>query len=746
LTIPLAQAPVIAPLPSTNRVEDQGRRTGAADARRIVEAHRQGLIARRQRDLLSEQYLLHLDGSGDFCWAAIYEGQRIAIPHLISEYQKTENLLRLVVDNAVAHHTTMPLKFFAESTRDRRSRDRALIDMLWMNYLADQQDLNGLFADALYLAMPAGFCPAHRYWRDDVMDQHEPIAMTLGDAGAQGVRPGMIDCWLGNPFDTVFDPGATRGNVHWCSYGRVLPAGMVRATFRDLVPEIQNMQGSTRISNASIFQRIAQRWRLDGLGVHGTVVADQLQNRESADELMYLLCRETLPGVDEDYPDGRLQIVVVPGEADLMRGEGGSGSALSLVDQALPARDFSWTLFYSSQRGNDIHGQPWVENLDQLQTDLNIAISKEYEFLNKAMEAPIVAPGGALSEDMTDLGGYNIMEIEPSLASWRPRAMEWPQYILEGWRKEADDKRRAIYTGGGYQASSRGESPGSRMAYRAIVALQQADNTVHGPVNLRFRRSACEFATGCWRQMKTYGLVPWIVAAAGDEAASLAEPYIDATKLSNRPPTFKLTNAFGPSPELRAQEVIELAQTRGADGQPFMTTEEARRAYPNPSIFSEETYPDAVKKRRARSVANAIVHLASQFREKTGFQQTDPANPWVQNAALQVAAMIEQRFPRLRDDDLMAHLAAYSEITQDESADVIARLAAQSRQGSYYDWQAMQSAQIAPQPGALGPGGAPPNSLNPRMIAAQMQGGGGQGAVLSDENAGPSPIAATARG
>ena len=625
-----------------------------------------------------------------------------------------------MVDNAVAHHTTMPLRYFAEALPDRRSRDKALVDALFANHVAEQQDLNGLFADALYMAMATGCCPVHRYWRYDRVDQYEPVL--YGEPTAEELvrqvldpQPGMIDCFVGNPFGTVFDRGARRGSVHWCSYERMLPAALVRATF----PAAATLEGTKRLPSASVFQRIARSWNLGGLGVHGSAVIQHRGIVEDDEELLLVVCRETLPGWDAEWPEGRLEIIGVPGEADLRLGQGGDAAEL-LADQPLPASDFSWTLFYSHHRSDDVLGKPWVEDVDQLQVDLNVAISKKWEYLNKGIDAPIVAPGGALDEDMMDIGGYNVMEIDPSLGSWRPRAMEWPAYILQGLEKEAEDKRRAIYTGGGYQAVSRGESPGSRMAYRAIVALQTADNTIHGPVNARFRRAACDFMQGCWKQMKAYGDVPWLLSVAGDEYAHLVEPWVDSTKLSDAPPKYKLVNAFGASPELRAEEVLQLAQTKGADGKPFLTTEQAQRAYPNPLFFGADSYPAAVQKRRAKAVTAAITHAAQKFRDETGFTEQNIAHPWVQRAAMIVFSQMEANYPRLQDDDLAAHLAALSEITQDETADPVARLAAIRRQQLYFLWQSQMSQQAIPLAGAQAQavGEGPSKTLDPRQVIA----------------------------
>jgi hypothetical protein len=495
---------------------------------------------------------------------------------------------------------------------------------------------------------------------------------------------------------------------------------LVRQAFAHM-PGVAGLEGTERIPSAALFQRIARSWQFVDLNAHGSSVLGPTS--KSSEELLVVVCRETLPGIDPNYPDGRLQLVAVPGDADLRRGKGGT-NAILLADQALPASDFSWSLFYSHHRSDDVLGKPWVEDLDQLQVDLNIALSKRWEVINRMAEAPIVAPGGAISEDMADLDGYSLLEIEPSLASWRPRVMEWPTQILAALDREVEERRQAIFTIGGYQAASRGEAPGSRTAYRAIVALQQADSTVHGPVNQRFQRSACDFARRCWRQMKAYGDVPMAIDITGDEYAHLAEPYIDSTKLSDRPPAYKLVNAFGPSPELRAQEILQLLPLRGADGEPFMRTEEARRQYPDRTVFDEAGDPRSVARRRAKTIASAIHTVTAQLREQTQFHEVDIAHPLIKQIGMQVFAIMEQRYPRKRDDDLNSHLATLSEITQDETADPVSRIAAEMRQNLYYEWQAMMAGQMAPaqetQQGAVAPTRP---TIDRQGVARDMRGG-----------------------
>ena len=95
-------------------------------------------------------------------------------------------------------------------------------------------------------------------------------------------------------------------------------------------------------------------------------------------------------------------------------------------------------------------------------------------------------------------------------------------------------------------------------------------------------------------------------------------------------------DAFGSTPEILAQEVLTLAQTRGADGLPFFTTEEARRAYPNRQLFDTALDPKAVQRRRAKTIAQAFHDEARNFREQNGFTETDLSHPGVREAAFRV--------------------------------------------------------------------------------------------------------------
>ena len=711
----------LAPAQSQNQVDRLGVRSAADDARRVFEAHRQGLDSRRQRDLVSEKLLLHIDGAGDNQWADILYGQRVAIPRLLNEYRKTENLLRPIVDNAVANHTSIPMRFLAESQRDRASREKALIDTLWANHLAETQDFDALFAEALYMAMASGFCPVHAYWREDTgSDWYEPVE--YAGAGGQEQSPfapqrGFIDCWVGNPFDTVFNPSANWKSVQWMSYGRVLNADLVRRAFAH-IPEAASLTGSSRLPSASTYQRIVRDWTMAGLDAHGSNALTG--GRNSDEELIALVCRETAPGVLTDYPEGRLQIIALNGSPDTRKRDGGGRSVL-LHDSPLPGGDYSWSNVYSHHAFGDVHGTPWVESLDKLQVDLNLALSKRWEVVNRYADAPILATGEMVDDEM-EMGGYNILQF--SGAQTTPQQMQLPVALVQALQAEAEEKRTALYTKGGYQAASRGESKSGDAASK-VQFLQQADDTIHRPVNQRFRRGACDFMGKCWRLMKSYGDVPWIVDVTGDEFAHLADTYIDRTKLSDDPPSFKLVSAFGSSPEQRAQEMLQLLGTTGADGGIVLSTAEFRKNYPFQTLFDDDSDPAAMQRRRPRVVNARIRKIAEDYLRQVGFdvdqareqagQQTQMQvqqgvlpPEWAEQMAEQVVQQqveqhagavfqrVEMLFPRRRSDDLDAHIAALTEIVQDETEDVVTRRAAELRLDMYYQWQQMMAMQAAP--------------------------------------------------
>lgn len=682
------------PSQASNQADAVGQRSAKELAQRVADTHQRALSARRYRDLTSEKYLLHIDGEGDSQWADIFRGTRVEIPRRgLSEYRTQENILRPIVDNAVAYHTAMPFRFSVLTRRDRESRERGIIDQAWANHLSAEQHLNDLAAMAMYMAQPAGFCPIHAYWRDDLaVDPYEPVWA----AGQTGMQPGIIDCWVGNPFDTTFNRGAKRRSIQSTIYGRVLPAEMVRRAFEEeLARQNVTLEGTDHLPSASVFQQMAREWYLTSVNMHGTAAI--LGGQQTDEELISVLCEEIAPEVDPEYPQGRLKLVALQGTANTRTERGrhrGTGEGILLADLPLPASQFSWSTIYSHHRFDDVHGKPWVSDLDDLQVQLNIARTKRKEYIDRQLKAPTIT-SGPLAEDMAEYDGYTILELEPTQHSFQPRVMEIPAGPLNAINEEIADIRQQMYTIGGYQAASRGESHAGDAAAK-VVALQRADDTIHGPVNRVFRSSIEDFMGICWGLMKEYGDVPWIIEATGDDYAHLADGYIDRTKLSERPPTFRLTSLAGATPESHAQQIMNMVTTAGADGVPLMTTEEARKQWPDQNLFGEVEGAQAARRQRARTVAARIRQSAAEVRKATGVQGASMMDPQVQMPARQLALLIQQEFPMLPgDDDPVVFIETLAEITQDETEDPIARLVAIHHQAIYRNYlQALQMQQM----------------------------------------------------
>jgi len=209
------------------------------------------------------------------------------------------------MENMVAYHTAIPFRVVAGHAPGRKARDRARADTLLGNHIAVTNDLNGTTAEAMYIAGVYGSCPVHATWREDISgNQYHPIWNPDG----QGVRDGYVDLWVGDPWSTVYDDGATRNSIHRASYGRTIPTALLRNAFGG-VPWIADITGRTDLPSASRFQRIVRRWQYLNDYLSGSAVVNQSGNKN--DEMTAILCDELAPGMDPNWPEGRLVIVAL---------------------------------------------------------------------------------------------------------------------------------------------------------------------------------------------------------------------------------------------------------------------------------------------------------------------------------------------------------------------------------------------------------------------------------------------------
>ena len=675
-------------------------------AQDVAEFHKNGLETRRFHDLTSEKYLIHIDGEGDNQWADLYNGERIQIPHNLSGIPRAQNnLLRPIVDNMVAYHSTMPFRFVVETRPDRESRESGAIDQAFANYVAAQQNLNSLFAEALYMAAAFGNCPIHAYWRDDPQfDAYQPVHAE----GMQGPQRGSIDCFVGDPFDTVYATGSKRGQVERMTYGRVVAAQGVRQAF----PHIPNIEGSTTLNSSSRFQRTVRKWLQAGNSIHGTAA---MMGGVEGDELIALVYSETAPGVDQRYPLGRLTIIALNGRATTDHSDasgtsaGHGGNAVLLHDGPLPGGAFSAVQIYSANRFDDVLGKPFVADLDEDQVQLNQLETLVNEFVRRSVRAPLIT-SGVIADDSAAYLDDGEIEIDPG-SQFIPSYLELPYRhipLLENKIRRLED---GLFRKGGWQAASRGESRSGDAAAK-VVALARADDTIHGPTNMQFRRSAEQFMGVCWRLMKQYGDVPWLIDVAGDEIGHLIKPYIDRSQMSQEPPMYRLTSGFGATTEAKAQQLMNLwSMVDPVTGERAITTRQFKKQYPDRSLWPDELDPQEMRERRAKVVNQGIRGAVKQFRQEYQLdpaQVTGLANPLVQQSAQFLWPMIDQQYPIMMDDDIEAHLEALSTMTQDESEDSIVRRIAMLRQDQFFAWLSGKQQAVAEQAEPPTKGGGPP--------------------------------------
>jgi hypothetical protein len=691
------------------------QREADAFARQVAEAHKRAKERRRSRDLVSEKFMLHIGGEGDDQWYDVVDGSSLAIrPNLDGSVRCATNLLWPIVDNTVAYHTATPYGVIAESTSDRQSRDRARIDTIWANTLIKEQRWNELFAEALYLAMAWGFCPVHASWRYDLNDLYHPLYARLQQQ-APGAMPGHLDNWVGDPSGTFFNTGATKRSIQWSSYERTVSLQQAQSAFGH-VPGIEKLKGRKDLPSASVYQRKARKW------ARGTAGSSVYEGQNDGDETVALICRELAPGIDPQWPEGRLSVVALSGKAEA---EDGIGTPFLLHDDVLPGKRFSFVRVYSANaRFDDPAGVAWVGGaggLDDLQVRAN---QQETDLVNGGIRAarPMLgAAPGAVEHDSLAWEPDGIVDIIGNqMPGWLKYPTDWMPQVREQWKATQE----SMFRKGGWQASSRGETQ-SGTPYSAIVTLQNADDSVHGPINKQLQGAICELLQISHTLTRAYaGPFPIPVQTAGPDAAFLAESYVYAQQLSEEPPRFTMSSGIGGTKEQQAQALLQLVGMKGADGEPLLRTRQFKKQYPDASMWPVETDVQEIMEQRAQAINYRLRDFARRKAQENPQLAEMPAQ-WLKQVAAQLYAEFDAQYPILRDDPTPVHLAALSELTQDVTEDPLCAALATVRQDFIYQWQQEQfdaQQQAAGQPQQ--PQQQAPQTADGGRAARPTQGGG----------------------
>lgn len=664
-----------------------GNRTADQLARHIVDAHRRARSRRRLRDLTAEKYLIHIDGEGTAQWADIVDGTHVMVrPSLVDSLRLQRNLLRPLVDNMVAHHTSQEFRAVAESRPDKKARDKARIDTAFANQLIIHQRLNEVFAEALYMAAAYGHCPVHAQWRDDITsDLYEPVYNQRQDLDpelANTLMPGFVDVWCGDPWATTYNEGATRRSVQAITYDRVVPTQLLRIAFDEQLAALgTQLVGQRSLPSASRFQRTIRRW-IAGFYGEGTAA---IFGGQDGEELSAMVCRETAPGVDLEHPHGRLVIVVVNDRADVdERDRGGGGRLIPLYDGPLPGRRFSAVRCYAGARSDDVLGAPYVKDLDQLQVQLNHLVTMRAEFLTRFARAPLRAVTGSLADDTTVFDDDAIIEYDS--IEGPPEFLYPPTATISFFDTAINETLEQMFRIGGWQAASRGEGQAGDPAAK-VIALAKADDTVFAPVNRSLQASVCELLQTSHALARQYMTVPMLVDLVGEEYAHLAEPWIRREQMSDAPPQYRLVNSFGATPDSRGQQLLELVVRQGADGLPLLPTDQFWALYPDHSIRPPEIASRRVRQSRIQAINYAIESAVEDARQQFG--------ELAEQYALVLHQQLGTEYPLLRSDRPEEHVEGLDELAQNLSVDPLARQLGAWRQDLYYDWMAAQAAAAA---------------------------------------------------
>lgn len=646
-------------------------------ARSVADFHRLGKKRRRLTDLTREKYLVHLDGEGDGQFADILGGEIVAaVPNPGKQLRVQWNLLRPITANMVKHHTSIPYRCTIEAGGDRKARDKAKVDAAYGNHLIRTQRLNAVSAEGMWLAAAYGHCPIHFEWREDLSaDPYEPLYLE-GEEAEQlsgAVRSGFVDVYVGDPWDTVYNEGATRNSVHRMAYGRTLPLSLVKERFAS-TPGVETLEGRTDLPSASRFQRTARKWMKAGGGTHGTAAVEGASL--DGEELVALVCDELAPGMDRKWPRGRLTIVALRKVADTGARSTEGAEPLLLHVGPLPGGRFSAIRVYSTDSFDDVLGRPFVADLDDLQVHLNQLATLRAERIRRFARTQLLAQAGGLEDD-------TLLTVDDAIIYYtgeKPGFLTPPQSEQGMVDAAIRDTLDQMFRIGGWQASSRGEGFAGDAAAK-VVALGKADDSIFSSTNTLFQAALCDGLQTAQVLAKRYMTVPTMLKVTGTDMAHMVEPWITSDHLSDDPPTYTLTQGSS-SPEAKLQQNLNLVQTKGADGQPLMTTAKFHEDNPDPSLRPLASEINEVRQRRPYAVLAAIQAACDAA------QEDGPMPPqWIGQAAVQINQQLAQEVRIEQGDDPQMNLNALDEVILDETADPLAREVCRLRRQMVQQWQ-----------------------------------------------------------
>lgn len=728
-------------------------------ARNLVKRYRALRLARRSHEVLADKLLAHVSGDQ---WLDIRGGSLVQIPLREGHARTYDNVLADLVENMSSYHTQNPYRFKSRFPASPEGREFEVVADRFANHVGPDNRLNQTTALALAIGGACfGFHPIHVLWEEEATDSAYPALFdeSVSEAaevdlgyGALGVRKkGRIRFWLGDPWATVADAGATRGNVFRETYERVMPLEVVKEVFG---ARAATLKPRTDLPGAARFHRV-QRYVAGALGPdYAGVARSQPASGEDTGPLVSLVCEETLPcmlpaDLRQQFPSGMLTIVALSGGGADDR-EGSRGVPVFLHRGSLPGGVLGVERFYAvgPGRGADsADGIPWVRDLDELQMRLNSLLSRAMNRVRKDTDPPILIQMGLL-DDAAKKNPHGS-------AFWEYFGGQPPKYLeppndMGTLDREILRAYNALHERGGYNAASRGELKAGTSGY-AVRQLAAYDDSKFGTAGIGLGDALCSLMKKAHALAFEHMDAPMeLTDYTGGDFGYLATPYIHWQQMSPKAPQFELVSGWGTMQD-RMERLTSLVQMRGGDGQPLLPVEDFWEKYPDQSMRPLGNETRNMKRRRAKARVAALRDGARALRPQCD-QQVQQLQAQVQlmarttpgglvnmpqpqqvqqqvemQCARQLFQQVEQQIPRMRSDDIAFSIDSLDEIVQDVQADRIAVLAASQIQDAYFMVQAqMAQQQMAAKPQRQQQPGAKPGATEAQQSERSSVGMMGQ--------------------
>ena len=276
----------------------------------------------------------------------------------------------------------------------------------------------------------------------------------INDQGKEDMeREGDIAVTVESPLEIFVDPLAKRADdMGWLIQAKVRPLSY----FRNRYPE----KGMQVKSEDAWLQSIQNVLKIQNMTNKGDGGPNQEQMKNSAIEIAYY------EKPTKKFPKGRLII---------------SANNVLLAYKPLPIDEIPFVKFDDVKVGGKFHSESLITHLRPLQDQMNRISRRKSDFINKCLNAKIIAAKGHGMTEESVNDRTEVLEYNNVPGAEAPKAMQMPQ--MPQYAFQEDQQLKGVFSEIiGIGEASKGQAPSAQMPAIGMQLLVEQDDTRIGVV------------------------------------------------------------------------------------------------------------------------------------------------------------------------------------------------------------------------------------------------------------------------